>query len=223
MMQNKITKLYPESGVELTPFISKHYDTFMNWGSFGGYHQFISDAIKSLHIQPNQRILDLGCGTGRNASLMLPYLKNEGELVGLDVSSIMMGAFTKKFESNSHVLFVQQRIDQPFDLKQAFDLVFISFVIHGFPQEVRQVIIDNAYRHLRTGGILAILDFAEFNMTEMPALHRFVFRKIECPYAFDYIRRDWKAFLQEKGFDHFSEKFYIRKYVRLLQAEKMRE
>ncbi len=222
-MQNKFTKLYPESGVELTPFISKHYDSMMNWGSFGRYHQFIEDAIKSLHIQPGQRILDLGCGTGRNASLMLPYLKNEGQLVGLDLSPIMMTAFKQKFKGDARVTFVQQRIDQPFDLKQSFDIVFISFVIHGFPQEVRQVIVDNASRHLRKGGILAILDFAEFNMDTMPALHRFVFRKIECPYAFDYIARDWKALLKEKGFDHFSEKLYIKKYVRLLQAEKIRE
>ena len=222
-MQNKFTKLYPESGVELTPFISKHYDSLMNLGSFGRYHQFIEDAIKSLHIQPGQSILDLGCGTGRNASLMLPYLQNEGQLVGLDLSPIMMAAFKQKFKEDAHVTFVQQRIDQLFDLKQSFDIVFISFVIHGFPQEVRQVIIDNASRHLRKGGILAVLDFAEFDMDTMPALHRFVFRKIECSYAFDYIARDWKALLQEKGFDHFTEKFYIKKYVRLLQAEKISE
>jgi demethylmenaquinone methyltransferase/2-methoxy-6-polyprenyl-1,4-benzoquinol methylase len=222
-MKKKFTKLYPESGVELTPFISKHYDLLMNWGSFGHYHRFIEDAIQSLHIQPGQQILDLGCGTGRNASLMLPYLKNEGALVGLDVSPIMMTAFKQKFKGNTLVSFVQQRIDQPFDLKQPFDIVFISFVIHGFPQEVRQTIIDNAYRHLRTGGILAILDFAEFDMDKMPAIDRFVFRKIECPYAFDYISRDWKALLQGKGFNHFTEKHYIRKYVRLLQAAKIPE
>jgi demethylmenaquinone methyltransferase/2-methoxy-6-polyprenyl-1,4-benzoquinol methylase len=60
-------------------------------------------------------------------------------------------------------------------------------------------------------------------MDKMPAIDRFVFRKIECPYAFDYISRDWKALLQGKGFNHFTEKHYIRKYVRLLQAAKIPE
>lgn len=213
-------KLYPESGVELTPFLSKHYDTLMNWGSMGGYRRFIHHAISNLNIKEGDKILDLGCGTGRNASIMLPYLKNEGLIVGLDVSEIMKSKFESKFQNDPHVVFQQQRIDQPFELDQTFDIVFISFVIHGFPHEVRNTIIENAYRHLAVGGIFAILDFAEFDMNKMPNFHRFVFKKIECPYAFDFIARDWKSILSEHGFNAFDEQFFFKNYVRLLQAKK---
>jgi demethylmenaquinone methyltransferase/2-methoxy-6-polyprenyl-1,4-benzoquinol methylase len=219
-MKKTFKKLYPESGVELTPFVSKHYDTLMNWGSMGGYQRFINDAISTLKIEKGEKIVDLGCGTGRNASIMLPYLKGEGQIVGVDVSDIMKSKFEKRFENDPQVIFKQQRIDQPFDLQQTFNRVFISFVIHGFPHEVRQTIIENAYRHLEVGGVFAILDFAEFNMDEMPAFHRFVFKKIECPYAFDYIQKDWKSILSEKGFSSFNERFFFKNYVRLLQAKK---
>ncbi|MGC9150749.1 MAG: class I SAM-dependent methyltransferase [Microbacter sp.] len=219
-MKKNFKKLYPESGVELTPFISKHYDTLMNWGSLGGYQRFIHEAIKRLNIQKSEKILDLGCGTGRNSELMLPYLQGEGHIVGVDVSDIMKSNFEKKFQHHPQVQFQRQRIDQPFDLQQLFDRVFISFVIHGFPHEVRQTIIENAYRHLAVGGIFSILDFAEFDMEKMPPFHRFVFKKIECPYAFDFIRRDWKSILSTHGFELLDEQFFFKNYLRLLQVKK---
>lgn len=42
-------KLYPESGVELNPFISKNYDRVINIGSFGLYKGIIHKAMPSHH------------------------------------------------------------------------------------------------------------------------------------------------------------------------------
>jgi len=57
-------------------------------------------------------------------------------------------------------------------------------------------------------------------MDKIPVLHRYIFKRIECKYAFDFIKRDWKAILQEYGFGTFTEQFFFRKYVRLLTARK---
>jgi len=214
------TKLYPESGVELTPFIAKHYDKVMNIGSFGMYNRFIVSAVKDICIKPTDSILDLGCGTGRNAALMLKHLGDEGKITGVDLSSEMQKQFEKQFAGDKRVVFQQQRIDIPFDLNQAFDIVFISFVIHGFPHEIRNAIIENAKKHLKSGGKFVILDFAEFDMDKMPAMHRWVFKKVECPYAFDFIEKDWKQILKGMGLETKSEKHYFKKYVRLLTAVK---
>ncbi|MDY0102401.1 MAG: methyltransferase domain-containing protein [Lentimicrobium sp.] len=213
-------KLYPESGVELTPFIAKHYDGVMNIGSFGMYHNFITRAINEMGIKPTDSILDLGCGTGRNAALMRQSLGGEGKITGVDLSPDMKKQFESRFAGDKRILFLQQRIDIPLNLKDTFDIVFISFVIHGFPHEVRKAIIENAKKHLKPGGRFIILDFAEFDMNKMPAWHRWVFKKIECPYAFDFIEKDWKQILHELGFDTESERLYFKKYVRLLTALK---
>ncbi|HKK41876.1 MAG TPA: class I SAM-dependent methyltransferase, partial [Bacteroidales bacterium] len=61
------TRIYPESGVELTPFTARNYDRVMNIGSFGKYSGFIKSAVKEMNIKEGDHILDLGCGTGRNA------------------------------------------------------------------------------------------------------------------------------------------------------------
>jgi demethylmenaquinone methyltransferase/2-methoxy-6-polyprenyl-1,4-benzoquinol methylase len=213
-------KLYPESGVELNPFISKNYDRMMNLGSAGFYSRFIKKVIARMDIRSDDHILDLGCGTGRNSKLMTKYLGENGRITGLDISPEMEQQFNENFRDDERVTFKNQRIDIPFDLGEKFDKVFISFVIHGFPHEVRAEVIKNAYNHLKPGGAFFILDFAEFDMDKMPALYRFIFKKVECVYAFDFIKRDWKEILSGYGFGDFEEHLYMKKYVRLLKAVK---
>jgi demethylmenaquinone methyltransferase/2-methoxy-6-polyprenyl-1,4-benzoquinol methylase len=217
----KTNKFYPDSGVELSKFSAKHYDKVMNIASFGSYKPFIKKAIKDLDVKSNDKILDLGCGTGRNILLMNKYVSDNSLLTGLDISEDMEKQFIFNCKQFSNIKFINKRIDQPFDLGLKFDKVFISFVIHGFPHEIRKIIIKNAYNNLKSGGTFNILDFAEFEMNKMPFHHRFIFKKIECKYAFDFIKRDWKNILEEYGFDNFKETFYFKKYVRLLKAEKL--
>jgi ubiquinone/menaquinone biosynthesis C-methylase UbiE len=213
-------KIYPDSGVELKPFIARFYDSIMNFASLGFYRAFIKKAIKDIGIQPGDTILDLGCGTGGNTLLMSEYLNDSGSITGMDVSPVMKQQFEKKFANEEKINFLWQRIDLPFDLGKQFDIVFISFVIHGFPHEVRQTVIKNAFNHLKFGGNFVILDFAQFDMDKMPWLYRSVFKTIECKYAFDFIKRDWKEILRNHGFQSFHEYFYVKNYVRLLKAQK---
>ncbi len=213
-------KIYPDSGVELNPFISKNYDKLMNAASFGLYKSFIKRAIDQLHIQENDSILDMGCGTGRNLLLMNQYTSEKAVLLGMDISDEMKKQFQEKTQKYENVGFVHKRIDQAFDLNQQFDKVFISFVIHGFPHEIRKKVIENAYRHLKVGGTFHILDFSEFDINKMPFHHRFIFKAVECKYAFDFIEKNWQNILAEYGFTNFEEKFFLKHYVRLLSAKK---
>jgi demethylmenaquinone methyltransferase/2-methoxy-6-polyprenyl-1,4-benzoquinol methylase len=219
-MNSKTDKIYPDSGVELSPFTAKNYDQVLNIASFGLYRGFIHQAIKSMDIKPNDKILDLGCGTGRNACIMAKYLGNDGKIIGMDVSPIMEQQFNKKCAQYPNIQFIKQRIDLPFLSAEQFDKIFISFVIHGFPHEVRQTVLKNVFAHLKPGGTFSMLDFAEFDLNAMPVLYRFVFKKVECKYAFDFIERDWKQILNGYQFTGFEEIFFLKKYVRLLKAKK---
>lgn len=213
-------KIYQDSGVELKKFTASNYDTIMNIASFGMYKGFIKNAIKAVDVKPNDKVLDLGCGTGRNILLMNKFSNNNSSFTGLDISEDMEKQFLSNTEKYKNIKFINKRIDQPFELDQKFDKVFISFVIHGFPHEIRKIVIKNAYNNLKPGGTFNILDFAEFDMYKMPFHHRLVFKKIECKYAFDFIARDWKSILKGHGFNDFNETLYFKKYVRLLKAVK---
>ena len=213
-------KLYPDSKIELTTAIARHYDSIMNLVTFGKYHSFIRRAIGLIELKPGSGILDMGCGTGRNAALLRERMDNESHLTGMDISPQMERQFLDRFSYDSRFNFFSQRIDVPFDLDVKYDVVLISFVIHGFPQEVRIKILKNAVDHLAVDGKIYILDYNEFDTAAMPAHHRFIFKAVECKYAFDFLTYDWKTILAGYGLGYFSEQLFYNNYVRLLSAKK---
>ena len=222
-MTTKSKKIYPDSGVELNSFSAKNYDTVLNVASLGLYRGLIHKVVKSMDIQSEDSILDMGCGTGRNACIMNKYLSDNGKITGIDISSIMEKKFTNKCSQYQNIQFIKQRIDQPFSLSEQFDKVFISFVIHGFPHTARQTVIKNVCNHLKPDGAFFMLDYSEFNLNEMPFLHRFIFKTMECKYAFDFIEKDWKHILGQYGFSEFEEFLFFYDYIRLLRAKKVYE
>ena len=211
-------KYYPESKVEIEGFMAKHYDRLMNILSFGSYSSFIKKAVERMEIRPADRLLDLGAGTGRNACLMMKHLSEEGELLGVDVSAEMVSMFEKMCAGFPNAKIVQARIDQPLQLEGRYDKAFISFVLHGFPQEVRETILDNAFENLKEGGQLFILDYSEFDYHKAPFYVKGFFKIVECPYAFDFIERDWKKILSDHGFVRFAKYPFFKGYVTLLAA-----
>jgi len=213
-------RFYPDSKVEIQGFEARNYDFLMNVISFGLYKKFIESAVNAFKIKAQDKILDLGCGTGRNACLMAKHLNANGAVLGLDISEEMQVQFEENCKHFPQVQYRHQRIDQPFFLDQKYDKAFISFVLHGFPQEIRLKIIANVHENLKPGGHFCILDFSEFSLKEMPVYYRIPFTTIECPYAFDFIGRDWKTILSQAGFDFAEEKFWFKNYVRLLTVRK---
>lgn len=174
-----------------------------------------------MKIKPNHKIIDLGAGTGRNACLMMKQLSTKGELVGLDISEEMIVQFNKNCAKFSNAKVIYKKIDQDLDYEMYFDKAFISFVLHGFPQEARKQIICNAFKALKKNGELFILDYNEFSLKEMPFYLKIPFKLAECPYAFDFIEKDWKKILAGEGFSYFEEYLFFKKFIRLLKAKKI--
>ena len=211
---------YPESKVEISRLTAKYYDKLMDIFTLGAYSSFIKKAIQLINIQPNDKIIDLGAGTGRNACIMANYLSTKGEFLGLDISNEMVTQFERKCASLPNAKIVNQRIDEPVPYENEFDKVFISFVLHGFPQDVRRKIIRNAFKVLKKRGEFFILDYNEFSIKEMPLYLKIPFKLIECPYAFDFVEKNWQKILAEEGFNHFEKHLFFRDYLRLLKGVK---
>jgi demethylmenaquinone methyltransferase/2-methoxy-6-polyprenyl-1,4-benzoquinol methylase len=207
------------SKVEVTGFEARHYDLLMNLITAGTYPLFIRRAVYNMNICPNDDILILGSGTGRNAYLMRRYLSPNGSILGLDIGEEMLAQAKQRCRSQQNVSFEKRRIDQPLPYSETYDKVFVSFVMHGFVQEDRERIIENAFRSLRPGGEFLILDYAECEPSESSWPVRMIFRA-ECPLATDFARRDWKEILNAHGFDRFEAHYYYFGHVRLLVAHK---
>lgn len=74
----------------MTGLEARHYDCFMNLITGGTYPFFIHRGVQEMHIQPEDEILVLGSGTGRNISLMNKEVSGQGRVLGLDIGPEML-------------------------------------------------------------------------------------------------------------------------------------
>ncbi len=206
--------------VEVKGLEARHYDFFMNLITLGLYPSFIKKAIAGMALQPGEAVLDFGCGTGRNDCLMLSHIGESGRILGLDISEEMISQARQKCAPHHNVSFDFMRIEEPLPFENEFDVVFMSFVLHGFENYDKEPIAKNAYKALKPGGRFVILDYNEFDIHEMFWPLRMAFAKGECPLALEFVEMNLEDFLRKFGFREFRAKYFFKKYVRLLMAYK---
>ncbi|MBW4434709.1 MAG: methyltransferase domain-containing protein [Pelatocladus maniniholoensis HA4357-MV3] len=116
--------------------------------------QALIDAIK---VVP-QRIIDLGCGTG-STTLMLKQAFPDAEVIGLDLSPYMLVRAAHKAESaNLHIHWRHGTAENTKLASNSFDLVTASLLFHETPPAISETILREAFRLLRVGGQVVILD-----------------------------------------------------------------
>jgi len=189
------------SKVEIGPGGARHYDLMLNLISLGRYSHFIKGVVEKMNIKPGQSILDLGSGTGKNDCFMAKKVGPEGRILGLDLSKEMIS--------------IAQKLCQLYPQVQ-----FISFVLHGFEDNQKLKIIDNAYRALKSGGAFYILDYNQFDLANLWFPIRWVFIHAECELAAEFLQLDLREMLSSQGFTNFEGELFFRKYLRLLKAVK---
>ena len=208
------------SKVEVKGFEAKYYDKLMNLITFGWYSKFIKKAIADIALTKDAKIADFGAGTGSNALLMYPYIGEDGQIVGFEIGKEMQEQFLEKTKVYKNIRLAEKSILEPLNEKEEYDVVFISFVLHGFTKKNREKIIQNAYKILKQGGTFVILDYNEFNVDKAPFIYRFGVRFLECPLAEEFINTNIEEILAKEGFSDFSRKSYLNGHIRLLKMVK---
>jgi len=57
-------------------------------------------AIQSLDLHPGDTVVDLGCGTGLNFSLLQDQVSLDGKIIGVDLTDAMLGQASERLEAN---------------------------------------------------------------------------------------------------------------------------
>jgi ubiquinone/menaquinone biosynthesis C-methylase UbiE len=206
--------------VEITGLEARYYDMLMNLISFGSYESFIQRVINDLPLKPDDIVMDLGAGTGKNAEIILEKMNEKGRIFAVEIGEEMRHQLTEKQKNDSRIIILNQRIEESFMLPEPATLSFISFVIHGFTQPSRLKVVQNVYNNLAQNGHFCILDYNHFEVNETPWYIQFAIRRVECETAEDFIMRDWRFILEQYGFKEFITRVYIKGYVRLLCCKK---
>jgi len=208
------------SKVELSGWVARHYDAQMDLLFLGNYRRFAADVIDRMEIRPEDEILDLASGTGRNVCLMVNALGPTGCIVGVDISQEMLRQARRRCRPHAQVTFLDARIEEPLPFHEAFDKVCLFFALHGFEDYDKERILANAKEALRPGGVLWILDYGEFDLEKLWFPLRWAFTHLECELAVEFLRLNLKGMLAGCGFRDFVSYGFFGKHVRLLGARK---
>jgi ubiquinone/menaquinone biosynthesis C-methylase UbiE len=115
--------------------------------------------VEQAHLQPDYRVLDVGCGTGTLATL-IKQLHPDVEVVGLDPDPKALARARRKALRAA----VAVRFDQGFGDElpypdASFDRVLSSFVFHHLAADEKWKTLRAAHRVLKPSGEFHMLDF----------------------------------------------------------------
>ena len=209
-----------EKGPFLDGTVAYFYEELLNTLSLGGYGEILMTAIAHTGAHHGTSVLEFATGPGANCRRFLKLI-GKSPYVGIDISQGMKKRFYRRCGGRDNVRFIETSITEPFDLHEKFDIVFISFAFHGFPYEQQKTIMENAYRHVKKDGRFCIFDYGTFDLETAHPIMQVIFRAIECPHAYNFIKLDLRKMARNVGFTQYKEWFPLNApYLRLACMKK---
>ncbi len=168
--------------------VAKRYD-IMNDVMSMGMHRVWKDAMTGAlnpRKEPGYKVLDVAGGTGDIAFRIVEASNRQAHATVLDINGSMLGVGAERAEKkglSENLTFVEANAeDLPFEAN-SFDAYTIAFGIRNVPRI--EVALSEAYRVLKRGGRLLVLEFSE---VELPVLD-----KIYDAWSFNAIPKFGKA------------------------------
>lgn len=132
------------------------------WTFLLGRNEILDVAVRELSAIHEPRILEAGCGTGRNLQTLGRRMPR-ASLTGVDVCAPMLARASKRLgglglcRAGVTAKLVRRPYDAPFE-PGSHDLVLFSYALSMFNPGFEQA-LDAAYADLRPGGLIAVIDF----------------------------------------------------------------
>lgn len=136
--------------VQVYSSFASYYDAYV--GDFQGDFE-----IYLSLLEPQDRPLEIGCGTGR---LLKPALERGYQVTGVDISDDMLDRAREKLSNYINqgqlILFRHDLADAP--LQDAYGPVWVSFYTFNYllDKESAGRFLSNLYRSMRTGALLVM-------------------------------------------------------------------
>ncbi len=126
---------------------------------FGGMRRrAYRDLVRHSGVQPGDRVLDVGCGTGYLTALLAEAAGPTGEAVGVDPSEAMVARASDVRAAGRARYLVGFAESLPLE-DGAFDVVATSLALHHIAEDKQAAATSEMARVLRPGGRVLVADF----------------------------------------------------------------
>ncbi len=182
--------------------ISQAYDMIAD----GNEHKAREAGEKALQLQPGERALEVGFGTGNSLINLAQAVGANGEVCGIDVSpgmlSVAQGKLADKGLSDRVHLTVGNARSLPYE-QSSFDAAFMSFTLELFALEDIPTVLAEILRVLKPGGRFAVVSMATVRKGEHASIleKTYVWMHQHFPHIVDCQPIDASQFLRDAGFD----------------------
>jgi len=147
---------------------------FLLNGGFGGERRWRESIVKWIDPQPGEKIADICCGTG-TLTIMLAKRLAGGVVVAIELSPAQLRIARRKEKPDGLFFIEGDAQDIPFS-DCYFDKSVICGALHEMPQEVRHNVLSEAYRIIRPGGRIVIIEHNKPNQRWKASLFDFMER-----------------------------------------------
>ncbi len=129
------------------------------YGNYLSFEEMIVPILKDYKSVSEISVLEIGCGTGITAELLLKSRENI-KLTTVDIDNEVIDFAKQNLSSHTNINFiVADALSFVNEQKSnSFDLIVSAFTIHNLTNEYRQSLYKEIYRTLKTGGLFVNAD-----------------------------------------------------------------
>lgn len=117
------------------------------------------ELINQAGINPGQRVLEIGCGTG-NLAILVKRLNPASPVVAIDPDPKALARARRKAERRGAKIQFDEGFAEELPYPDAsFDRIFSAFMLHHVRPDAKALSLQEALRVLKRGGSLHLADF----------------------------------------------------------------
>lgn len=162
---------------------------------FGNYGRLRDAALDDLGQCVTGKTLQVACAYGNITPRLRERLAPDARLDVVDILPIQLENLAAKFPADERIALIQGDSSSLCMPDASYDQVLLFFLLHEQPEHVRRKTLEEAWRVVKPGGRVVIVDYhLPRPWHPLRLLMTGVFRKLE-PYAMDLWEHEVQEFM----------------------------